>query len=137
MEKPHVEVTAAVIFREGNVLIAKRKEGTHLGGYWEFPGGKREPGEGLEACLEREVTEELGIRVKAERVLTRVDYDYGFKTIALHVFLCTWLDGDPETLGCQEVKWVHPRELHGYAFPPADEEVIRRISVLGGGLEPK
>lgn len=128
MVKPHFEVTAALISRDGKILIAKRKEGSHMGGYWEFPGGKREKGESLEACLEREVAEELGIAVKAEKILTRVDHDYGAKAISLHVFHCTLLRGDPKPLECQEVKWVHPRELEMHLFPPADAEVIRFLS---------
>lgn len=134
MEKPHFEVTAALIWREGKVLIAKRKEGTHLAGYWEFPGGKREQGESLEACLEREVLEELGIAVRAGKILTRVDYDYGSKAIRLHVFDCTLLYGDPKAIECQEVQWVAPCELERFVFPPADAEVIKVLSGPCGRL---
>ena len=64
--KPHFHVTAGVVWKNGRVLIAKRPEGGHLEGYWEFPGGKQEKGESLKGCLEREIEEELGLKVRAE-----------------------------------------------------------------------
>ena len=65
--KPHLEVAAAIIRKEGKVLVAKRPRGSHMEGYWEFPGGKKERGEGLEACLKREVLEELNLCIEVEK----------------------------------------------------------------------
>ena len=126
--KPHYLVSAALIRRNGRILISKRPAGSHLSGSWEFPGGKREDGETLEECLEREIREELGVAVRAERFLSRVDHEYETFTISLHLFLCSEPEGEPTPMGCESVAWVHPEELCRYPMPPADEELIRLVS---------
>ena len=127
-KKPHFHVTAGLIRREGKVLIAKRPEGSHLEGYWEFPGGKQEKSESLEGCLEREIEEELGVRIKAGKFLLTVDHDYGIKVISLHAFNCISLEGEPRPLKSQEIRWVEPVMLGGFTFPPPDIKVIEFLS---------
>jgi mutator protein MutT len=122
--KPHIHVTAGLIFKEGSILIARRPQGYHLAGLWEFPGGKQEPYETLEECLEREIKEELDIEVRAERLFRIVVHEYEKKIVSLHVFECTLVVGQPRGLDGQEFKWVKPSELLGYEFPPPDLEVI-------------
>lgn len=122
--KPHINVTAGLIFQEGNILIAKRPQGYHLAGLWEFPGGKQEPDESLAECLEREIKEELDIEIRAERLFMTVRHEYEKKIVSLHVFECTHLNGNPRGLEGQEIKWVKPSELRQYEFPPPDQEVI-------------
>ena len=78
-KKPHFHVTAGLVWKNGRVLIAKRPEGSHLEGYWEFPGGKQEAGESLKGCLEREIEEELGLKVRADEALLTVDHEYQAK----------------------------------------------------------
>ncbi len=121
-------MTAGLIFRSGKVLISRRQRGSHLAGMWEFPGGKREKGESLEECLERELTEELGIRTRVEGHCLTVDHTYDDRSISLHVFHCTLLGGDPEPLQSEEIKWVSPSALRGLVFPPPDKEVIAYLS---------
>ncbi|MBW2029583.1 MAG: 8-oxo-dGTP diphosphatase MutT [Deltaproteobacteria bacterium] len=121
---PHYDVTAGIIWRNGRVLITRRPKGTHLAGLWEFPGGKQEEGETLSACLEREIKEELGMRVKAGRLLFSVGHEYDTKAITLHVFQCTELEGEPKAMEGQEARWVHPRELPNLGFPPPDKTII-------------
>ncbi|MCD4717223.1 MAG: (deoxy)nucleoside triphosphate pyrophosphohydrolase [Desulfobacterales bacterium] len=134
-EKPHYHVTAALIRKKGSFLIAKRPQGSHLEGYWEFPGGKQEQGESLEECLEREIREELGLRVKTDRALLTVDHDYGSKAISLHVFNCTCLAGEPKALEGQEIRWVAPGDFFKFFFPPPDMKVLEFLFRTGNGKE--
>jgi mutator protein MutT len=121
-------VAAAIIERNGRYLIAQRRRESMHGGEWEFPGGKREAGETLEECLRREVREELGVDVavkELEQVIRHVS-DYGW--VELHFFRCALTKGEPDTLGCQALRWVLPAELTGYAFPPANRLLIEALS---------
>ena len=127
IKKPHIHVTAGLIFQNGSILIARRPQGYHLAGLWEFPGGKQEPDETLEECLEREIREELDIEVKADKLFVTVVHEYEKKIVSLHVFECTYLRGDPKGLDGQEVKWIMPSELREYKFPPPDQEVIELL----------
>jgi len=127
-QKPRIHVSAGLIRKDGRFLIAKRQEEGHLAGYWEFPGGKQERGESLQACLEREIEEELGLKIRAGQVLLAVEHEYETKLITLHVMECVILVGKPMSLECQEFKWVDPANFHKYAFPPPDVEVIEFLS---------
>ena len=126
--KPHFHVTAGLLWQNGMVLIARRPEGSHLAGFWEFPGGKQEVGETLEECLEREMKEELDVDVHAEKFLLTVDYEYENRMISLYLFQCTHLGGEPKPLECEEMRWVHPEDLTQYRFPPPDEKIIQLLS---------
>jgi 8-oxo-dGTP diphosphatase len=130
MRNPHFHVTAGLVWKDGKLLITRRPEGTHLAGYWEFPGGKQEPGESLETCLEREIQEELGMKVKAVKELLQVDHDYQTKSITLHLFQCDWSNGTPTPIGCDELRWVRPSELVNYQLPPADLPLLPVIRNL-------
>jgi mutator protein MutT len=126
--KPHINVTAALIFRNGNILITKRLPGYHLAGLWEFPGGKQEPYESLEECMEREIREELDIKIRADRLFSTVKHEYEKKVVSLHVFECVHLSGEPKAIECQEFKWVKPEDLRLYEFPPPDLEIIELLT---------
>jgi A/G-specific adenine glycosylase len=99
--RPHYEIAVGVIWRgrarstDGEVLIAQRREGGLLGGLWEFPGGKREPGESLRRCCAREIWEEVGLRVCVGRKLMTIRHAYSHFRITLHVFECRPLGGSP------------------------------------------
>ena len=125
-----VQVAAGLILREGRYLIAKRKAGTHLGCLWEFPGGKREPGESLEDCLRRELREELGIDVTPPVHFRVIRHEYREKTVELHFFRCTVRRGEAVALDCEEVRWVMPDEMANYEFPPADRPLIEALQAL-------
>jgi 8-oxo-dGTP diphosphatase len=125
--KPHFNVTAGLIWKNGKVLIAKRPKGSHLEGYWEFAGGKQEEGESLKDCLEREIEEELGVKIKADQLFLTVKHEYRYKVVSLHTFNCTILAGEPMALKCQELRWVYPTELDAFNFPPPDMQVIKAI----------
>src|SRR5881409_3321220 len=93
-----IEVAAGVVFRQGQVLITQRRPGGHLGGLWEFPGGKRESGETFEECLQRELREELGIEVDVGQSLGSVTHAYPEKTIHVRFYRCVWRQHEPRVL---------------------------------------
>ncbi len=126
--KPHIHVSAGLIRKNGKFLISKRLKGSHLEGYWEFPGGKQEKGETIQNCLEREIREELDLEVRAGEVSLTVDHEYETKRISLHVIHCEILDGDPRAIECQEFKWAAPEDFEKFAFPPPDIKVIVFLS---------
>ena len=122
-----IVVTAAVVERDGAFLVTRRLKGTHLAGTWEFPGGKCEPGEPLEACLWREIREELGARCSVGSEIFRITHEYTERRIELHFYACTLLD-DPVPLLGQEMRWVPRNQLTELDFPPADDELIRKLA---------
>jgi 8-oxo-dGTP diphosphatase len=124
---PHIVVTAAVIRRGGTFLLTRRLRGTHLEGAWEFPGGKCDPGETHEACLEREVLEELDAGLRVGREIFSVTHPYPERVVELHFFNCELL-GEPRPMIGQEMRWVRRAELRSLEFPPADAELIRILS---------
>ena len=119
-----IQVAAGLIHREGRYLIARRKPGVHLGGFWEFPGGKREPGETLEECLQRELFEELNVRIDVPIPYQIVRHAYAEKIVELHFFHCTIETGEASPIECTELRWVFPEELSQFRFPPADEVIL-------------
>ncbi len=122
-----VEVAVGLVYREGRYLIARRKADVHLAGFWEFPGGKREPGETFEECLERELFEELNIRIGAPVPFQIVRHQYPEKTVELHFFRCGIESGQAAAVDCAEIRWVWPHELADFNFPPADRPVIEAL----------
>lgn len=122
-----VEVSAGLVFRGGKLLITQRRPGDHLGGFWEFPGGKREPGETFEACLVRELREELGIETRIVAHLDSIIHEYPEKTVRLEFFKCSWLRDEPRPLGCHDFAWVEAGELVHYSFPPADAQLLEKL----------
>jgi 8-oxo-dGTP diphosphatase len=127
-----IVVTAAVVERDGAFLVTRRLTGTHLAGTWEFPGGKCEPGEPLEACLWREIREELGARCSVGSEIFSITHEYTERRIELHFYACTLLD-DPVPLLGQEMRWVPRHQLTELEFPPADDELIRKLAAGPAG----
>jgi mutator protein MutT len=123
MTRPRLIVAAGVIERDGAFLVTRRLKGTHLEGHWEFPGGKCEEGESLDACLRRELREELDVDAVVRREILAVMHDYPERSIALHFFECD-LTSDPRPQLGQEMKWVARAELRTLQLPPADAELI-------------
>lgn len=109
------------------VLITRRKTGAVLGGYWELPGGKIEPGESHYACLERELREEVGIDIEPLHSFPPIEHHYEHAHVRLLPFLCRRVRGLPAPLEVDEVRWVRPDELAGYTFPPANEPLIASL----------
>lgn len=122
-----IEVSAGLVFRDGKLLITQRFADSHLGGLWEFPGGKREAGESFEDCLRRELQEELGIEVEVGEVIESLTHAYPEKTVHLKFFRCRWVANEPQALGCPAFKWVDVSELKSHSFPAADAQLLNRL----------
>ena len=118
-----IVVLAGVIERDGRFLVTRRLKHTHLADYWEFPGGKCEPDETHEACLAREFREELGVRVDVGEEILSTEHAYPEQTVRLHFRWCR-LDGDPQPMLGQAIRWVTRAELASLPFPDADRELI-------------
>jgi A/G-specific adenine glycosylase len=122
------------------VLIDQRLPEGLLGGMWEFPGGKQEPGEPIAVTIARELREELAIEVEVEEELITVEHAYSHKRLRFVVHLCRWRSGEPQPLASQQVRWVEPRELDAYPFPAANTRIIAALqkwlgASQGGGSE--
>ena len=120
-----ITVTAAVIEKNGKILIARRKAALRLGGLWEFPGGKQEPEENPEECLRRELREEFGIDVEVGEFLVSHIHEYPHGTINLRSYRVQHLDGIFDLRDHDEVQWVEPKEFRKYEFAPADLPTIK------------
>lgn len=139
-----IHVAAAVIrAADGRILIAKRPDDRHQGGLWEFPGGKVEPSETVEAALARELEEELGIRPTEARPLIQVHHDYPDKQVLLDVWEVSAFVGEPHGAEGQPLAWVGPRQLAEYQFPAANQPIIAaarlpdRYLITPEGLTPQ
>jgi 8-oxo-dGTP diphosphatase len=119
-----IQVAAGLVFRGGKLLITQRRLEAHLGGLWEFPGGKREANETFEACLGRELREELGIEVAVGQLVESLTHAYPDKTVHLRFYRCVLAAGEPQPLGCPDFKWVGPDDLANYPFPAADAGLL-------------
>ena len=121
---PHYSVTAAVIRRRGQVLIAQRPEEGLLGGLWEFPGGKQQPGEDLVSCLQREIREELGVEVYVGQGLGVFRHAYTHFRVTLHAFACTLCSGaEPQALEASDLRWVSASQLGEYPMGKIDRQI--------------
>ena len=123
-----VDVVAAVIRRNGKILITRRLDNVHLAGLWEFPGGKVEAGEAFEVALQREISEELGVKIRIDNEFFTIEHDYVTKSVRLHFFHCTIVEGEPAPLAVADLRWVRPDELSQFDFPPADAELIANLA---------
>jgi mutator protein MutT len=122
-----VEVAAALIFRAGKLLVTQRHAKAHLGGLWEFPGGKREAGETYEACLVREIREELGVMIAVGECLAEISHAYPEKRLHLKFYRATLTVGEPEPLDCAALQWITRASLDDFDFPEADRQVIAKL----------
>ncbi len=124
---PHLDVTCGIVRRADRVLIAQRPAKALLGGLWEFPGGKRERGETLTACLRRELREELGIRVRVGRERAALEHAYSHYSVTLHAFECTRVSGTPRAIQAADVRWARVRDLGRYPMGKLDRQVARSL----------
>jgi mutator protein MutT len=122
-----IDVAAALVFRAGKLLITQRFANAHLGGLWEFPGGKRQAPESFEECLMRELREELGIEVAVEDLLETITHSYPEKTVHLQFYRCRLLHNEPRPLGCPAFVWISAQDLQNYEFPAADARLVERL----------
>jgi 8-oxo-dGTP diphosphatase len=123
-----VLVVAAVIAREDRFLVTRRQDGAHLAGLWEFPGGKVADGESHTAALCREIHEELDVDIVVRDLVLETSHEYPDRVVTLFFYRCD-LIGTPKPMIGQEMAWVARDELPTLSFPPADDELIRRLTL--------
>jgi 8-oxo-dGTP diphosphatase len=128
-------VTAGVIMQADRVLLAQR-QGGDLAGRWEFPGGKIEPGEAPEACLIRELREELGITTDIAGYLGATEFAYPRHTVRLLAYHVRWLEGAITLHAHRAVAWVPPDDLRAYDLAPADVPIVALIRRYRATLQP-
>jgi len=125
---PHKIIGVAVIWNDQKqILIDRRRPEGVMGGLWEFPGGKIEPGETIKECIQREIYEELGIVIEVGEHLITIDHTYTDLRVTLTVHHCRHVTGVPQLLECDEIRWVNLEELEQFAFPKANFQIIAAL----------
>ena len=125
---PHKKIGVAVILNDrGQILIDRRPEKGLLGGLWEFPGGKIEPNETVQECIKREIDEELGIEIAVGEHLITINHVYSHFRVTLTVHYCRHLDGEPQPIECDEIRWVTLAEIDQFPFPKANSQIIEAL----------
>jgi 8-oxo-dGTP diphosphatase len=122
------KVTAAVIEKKGKVLIARRRQKTGSGGLWEFPGGKLEDRETPEKALEREIAEELGVRIRVGKFLHLVTHRSPTLSIELLAYRAVIISGEFKLTDHDEIRWAEPSELEESAFSEPDRPIVRMLA---------
>jgi len=122
-----LQVAVGVLIKDGRVLVSKRTAGSHLADFWEFPGGKIEPGEDLEDALNREFYEELNIRISGVSPLMEISYSYPEKDVFLRVCQINNYSGDLRGVEGQEIRWCSAGQLEKIQFPPANKLILDHV----------
>lgn len=135
---PHIVVGAAVVINcKGELLIAQRREQDMLGGLWEFPGGKQEPGETIQQCIARELKEELGIHINVGDFLITIKHAYSHFTMEMHTYFARIRAGRPRPIECKDYCWTKIENLRTFAYSKADLKVIDALEQLNRNVEEK
>ncbi|MEP0848037.1 MAG: (deoxy)nucleoside triphosphate pyrophosphohydrolase [Phycisphaerae bacterium] len=127
MSKPRFQVAVAIVRQHDRWLVARRHDHVHLGGHWEFPGGKLDAGETPARAALRELREECDVDAEVERELAPLDCEYDDRIVKLHPVLCRWIDGEATALASQECRWVTLGELRRLDMPAINREIIREL----------
>ena len=130
LSKQHYQVALALLSRRGRWLVARRSPDVHLGGLWEFPGGKCEPGESPTTAAVRELLEECGVEAEAIRALRPLECEYDDRTVTLHPVLCEWRSGEARPIDNEEIRWVTLSELRRLDVPAVNREILREIEFI-------
>jgi 8-oxo-dGTP diphosphatase len=127
-----VEVALGMILRDRRILICRRRDAGHLAGYWEFPGGKCEPGESPLQTLHRELAEEVGVHVEAVHRFPPMDHMYPEVHVRLHAFVCRHVDGEAHPHAADELQWIDPARLAEFRFPEANAPLLAQFMAYLG-----
>ena len=123
-----IHVVAAVIRHEGRIFATQRGYGEWKD-WWEFPGGKIEPGESAEEALRREIREELGCEIAVGELLTTIEYDYPTFHLSMECYRCTLVNSEPHLLEHEDARWLLPADLPTLRWLPADISLIRQLAL--------
>jgi 8-oxo-dGTP diphosphatase/A/G-specific adenine glycosylase len=125
---PCKQIGVAVIRDDRDLILIDRRLATGLlGGFWEFPGGKIEANETVQECIKREILEEIGIEIEVNSHLITIDHTYSHFRVNLQVYNCRYLSGEARAIECEEIRWVKLYELDNYAFPEANQKIIKAL----------
>ncbi|MGL5870869.1 MAG: 8-oxo-dGTP diphosphatase MutT [Xenococcaceae cyanobacterium] len=128
VQLPHKKIGVAVIRNDRRqILIDRRRNTGDMAGLWEFPGGKIEPDETVEECIQREILEELAIEIEVIEPLIEIEHTYPNFRVTLFVYFCHHISGEPQPIECDEVRWVNVSELNRYTFPEANLQIIQEL----------
>jgi 8-oxo-dGTP diphosphatase len=127
-----LQVTAALIIENNQVFAAKRSKGRHLAGYWEFPGGKIEVDETAQACLQRELLEELNIDATIGSLLMVTEHQYTDKKVALHVYWVNTFSGEIQLKDHDDATWLTVSDLDKLMWAPADMPIVKKLKQILG-----
>ena len=122
----NIEVVAALLRKDDRIFATETGYG-EFKGYWEFPGGKVEPGESLEEALRREIREELQVEIHMEEKFSELDYDYPHFHLTMHCYFCSVLSGEIKLVEATEGKWLRKEELDSVRWLPADISLIEEL----------
>jgi len=125
---PHIQVGAGIVWRRGRILLCKRPADAMLGGLWEFPGGKIQPGESAEECIRRELAEECDLAVTVGRHLVDITHAYSHLRVTLRCYHCRSARGRAKALGCDEARFLPPERIADYPLPAADVRILEAIA---------
>ena len=126
-EQPLEVVAGLIADGRGRVLVGRRPAGTHMSGYWEFPGGKRRPGEGSRDALARELREELGIGVVRAEFMAELTHRYPERCVHLELWRVERFEGKPVARENQALAWVEPERLMALPLLPADQPLVEML----------
>jgi len=126
-----IEVSAAIIKKDGKILIAQRNRNQSLALKWEFPGGKVEPNESIKQGLKREIREELNIDIEVKEKLGEILFEHSNNILKLTAFYAEWVSGDLEALEHERLEWVTVEELENFDFAPADMYFVKKLKEEG------
>ncbi|MHB9782816.1 (deoxy)nucleoside triphosphate pyrophosphohydrolase [Streptococcus sp. 10F2] len=124
-----IEVVAAAIVKDGKIFCAQRPKGKSLAGYWEFPGGKVEPGEDPEQALIREIKEEFASEIQVMSFLNEAHHNYEFGTVRMKTYLSKLLSGNLELLEHQQAIWLTPEQLSTLNWAPVDIPAVKLLTI--------
>jgi len=127
-----VPIALALVWKGPLLLLARRLKNAHLGGFWEFPGGRIELGESPADAAVREVREETNVVCSLASARSSFEFAYPDRTIVFHPVNCTWVFGEPQPLGSLEPRWVSQLEITGYEFPPANRQLLDELQAHWG-----
>ena len=128
-KRPHYNVAVGLIWQGDRLLIGRRPEKGLLGGLWEFPGGKVEPGETAEEAVHREILEEVGLDVTVDAHIGSIEHGYTHFAITMQAFHCSWIKGEAQNIGCTATQWIRFDELQNFAFPGANRKLLPLIEI--------
>ncbi|MCB1050786.1 MAG: 8-oxo-dGTP diphosphatase MutT [Acidobacteria bacterium] len=132
----NIDVAVGIVEKAGYILIARRLQSSHMGGFWEFPGGKIQQGESAVQTVLRELVEECALKVETLGEICHYGYAFEDRYIQFTFIACRWLEGEAKPHAAQEIRWVPVQDLGQFPFPPANALILEKLQ-MGGWFQAK